>query len=134
MVSDCVPQQSLQVLFAEDLLVMLVFVWEVFLLLIFFFDYLWDNNCSADVISVLVGLPRRVLGSWYEDSFLHIGCSKDDGELGVVYPSLLPIDFWLGTRKSGVPEDCFLFSQVREEEPHGGCRGSGASWEVCVVL
>ena len=110
MVPDCVPRQSLQVLLTEDFLVTFVFVWKVFLLFIFFFDYLWDDNCSADVVSVLVGLPRCVSGSWYEDSFFRIGHSKDDRELGVVYPSFLPIDFWLGARKSEVPEDCFLFS------------------------
>ena len=127
MVPDCVPWQSLRVLFTKDSLVTLVFVWEAFLLFIFFFDYLWDDNCSADVVSVLVGFPRLVSGSWHKDGFLCIGRSKDDGELGVVYPPLFPIDFRLGAREPGVPEDCFLFSQVREEEPHGGCHGSGAS-------
>ena len=134
MVPDGVSWQSLRVFFAKDFLVTLVFIWEVFSLFVFLVDYLWDDDCSADVISVLIGFSRRVLGPWYKDGFLRIGCSEDDGELGVVYPPSLPINLWLGAREPGVPQDCFLFSQVREEEPHDGCRGSRTRWEVCVIL
>ena len=112
MVPDGMSWQSLRVFFAKDFLVMFVFVWEVFFLPVFLVYYSWDDNCSADVVSVLIGLSWCVSGPWYEDGFLCVGRSKDDGELGVVYSSFLPIDLWLGAGEPGVPKDCFLFPQV----------------------
>ena len=112
MVPDGVSWQPLRVFLAKDFLVALVFVWEAFFLCVFLVDYLWHDDCSADVISVLIGLSWRVSGSWYKDGFLCVGCSKDDGELGVVYPPFLPVNLRLGAREPGVSEDCFLFSQV----------------------
>ena len=133
MVPDGVSWQSLRVFFAKDFLVTFVFLRKAFFLFVFSVYYSWDDDCSADVVSVLVGFSWHVSGSWYEDSFLCVGRSKDDGELGVVYPSFLSVDLWLGAGEPGVPEDCLLFSQVREEEPHGGCRSSCTRWEVRVV-
>ena len=65
--------QSLRVLLAKDFLVALVFIWEAFLLFVFFVNYLWGNDCPADVVSVLVGLPGCVSGSRYEDGFFESG-------------------------------------------------------------
>ena len=109
MVPDCVSWQSLRVFFTKDFLVTFVFVREV-LLLLNLVDYFWDDDCPADVVSVLVGFSGCVSGSWDKSGSFCIGCSEDDGELGVVYPSLLSIDLWLGARKPGISEDCFLFS------------------------
>ena len=97
-------------LFAEDLFVTLVFVWEIFFLLTFLFDYFWDDNRSADVVSVLVGFPRGVLVSWHEEGFLCVGRLEDDGEMGMVYSPSLPVNIWLGAHEPGISEDCFLFS------------------------
>ena len=115
MVPDGMSRQSLRVFFAKDFLVTLVFVREVFFLPVFLVCYSWDDDCPANVISVLIGLDWCVPGSRYEDSFLRVGRSKDDGELGMVYSPFLPINLWLGAGEPGVPEDCFLFSQVKRK-------------------
>ena len=66
----------------------------------------------AQEISFLSSRLGNVSYSGNEGRFLHIWCPEHYGELGMIDPSLLPVDPWLGCCKPGISEDHFMFSKV----------------------
>jgi len=61
---------------------------------------------DGDTSNVVLGFgdrPRGVFVSQDEDCFAGIGGFEYDGELGVIYPSFLPVNLGLGRCKPGVP-------------------------------
>ena len=87
---------------------------------------------SYDEVS-FVRLAWYISGPWHEDGSSCIWCSDDNWKLGVVDPPLLPVNSRLGRREPWVAQNRFVFSQVREEEPHGCSARSRSDVQVGVI-
>ena len=71
---------------------------------------------TAQEISFLSSRSGNVSDPGDEGRLLCIWCPEYYGELGVIDPSLLLIDPWLGCCKPGISQDHFVLFKVGQEE------------------
>ena len=65
---------------------------------------LFRVDCNTtDEVSVSVGRAWYVFPSWSEGCLLCVVGTKDNRQLSMVNPTLLPIDFWLVSSKPWIP-------------------------------
>jgi hypothetical protein len=62
---------------------------------------------------------------WDKSGPLCIFHMQDDGQLGMIYPSFLPVDIGLYGCEPGVPQYRLLLPQIREIEAESGVSPSG---------
>ncbi len=78
--------------------------------------------------------PWFINGSWYETHFCCIQGFEYNWQLCVIDPTSSPVNFGLYCSEPWVAQDCFVFSQLCEEEPHISTRRSRSYSEVGVEL
>ena len=113
MVPYSVTGQPLGFLLVEYFFMTLVFVWEVCLR---GFCFLRMDCDTPYKIPVTVNGSWYILPSWGKGGSFGVIGSENNGELGVVDPSLFPVDFWLVGGKPWVSQDSFLFADMSQEE------------------
>ena len=77
-----------------------VFVGEVGLSILRLLQVYCDTSYE---VSITIGRSRYIFPSRCKNGFLRIVRAEYNGQLGVVYPPLFPIDLWLVSGEPRVP-------------------------------
>ena len=113
MVPDRMGWESLRLLFAKDLCVMLIASGNLWVVGGLFWGVQRD---SAYEVSVVSDRSRLVYASGKEFCPFRIWASEYDREMSMIDPTSLPVDFRLHRCEPWVAENGLVFAKVGEEE------------------
>jgi hypothetical protein len=106
MVPNSVFWESLGVFFAEDLPMSGKLCWHSGDW--FGRDGLWVQQYPPNEVSGGPFCPGDIPLPWDESGPFCVICSKDDGQLGMIYPPLFPVNVWLYSCEPGIAQYCLL--------------------------
>ncbi len=131
MVPDRMGWESLRLLFAKDLCVMLIVSGNLWVVSGLFWGVQRD---SAYEVSVVSDRSRLVYASGKEFCPFRIWASEYDREMSMVDPSTFPIYFGLYRREPWIAKNGLVFAKVGEEELEWDGSGSGLDVQNGVIM